>query len=1219
MGRNEAYLGEKNPNEITNNKILQESSVYYEVTTGNAISVYVSGNYAYVADDESGLAVIDISDPTNPGTPFYEDTSGNAHDVYVSGDYAYIADGSSGLAVIDISDPTNPGTPVYEDTSGYSYGIYVSGDYAYIADGSSGLTVIDISDPTNPGTPIYEDTSGFAYDVYLSGDYAYIADCPSGLAIIDISDPTNPGIPIYEITSGFAYDVYVSGDYAYVADGESGLAVIDISDPTNPGIPIYEDTTGLADGIYIDGDHVYVAVQGSGLSVIDISDPMNPGTPIYEDTTGTAASVCVNGNHAYIADVSSGLAVIKVSEPINPETPVYEDTTGDARGVYVSGDFAYVADAASGLAVIDISDPTDPGTPIYENTVNSANGVYISGDYAYVADGFPGLAIIDISDPTNPGTPVYLDPVLGGVAVNVFISGDFAYVTSGDWIYTINISDPINPELCDNRPLGLPRAVYISGDYAFIADGSKLTVIDISDPTDLGIPIFEVTTAQAYDVFISGDYAYIADSTSGLAIIDISDPTNPGTPVYEDTAGFARGVFVSGDLAYVADGASGLAVIDISDPNDPGIPVYEDTSGQAYDVYVSGDYAYVADGESGLAVIKIRECLEKKVPIISDAPSDFSVEYEYTGQSLSWTAIDAHPNNYTIELIGTGIVVPSTSWVNNTQVLYNIPDGLSVGLYTYMITFTDEFGNFITDSINFTVEESANPIITKAPIDLSVELGYTGQSLSWTVTDLSPNIYTIELQGYGIVAGPTTWTSGTNITHNILNGLYLGTYVYTINLTDFHGNSVIDEVIFTVEDATYPVITISPNDITVDYGYTGQSISWMATDLFPNSYTVELQGSDIVAGPIAWISGVEITYNIPEGFKAGSYIYIVNFTDDYGNSKIDSVIFTVDYPTNPIILNAPSDLTVEAGYRGQNLSWKATDNNPNTYIVELVGSGFVVGPTVWISEDPIIYNIPDGLDVGSYIYVVNFTDEDGHFISDSVNFTVEDTTKPTITISSKDIIMALGYTGASLYWVASDAHPGTYTIELKGVGIVAGPTDWASDTNIIFNIPDGIEVGEYYYTVNFTDDYGNSITNTVNLMVVDMTNPIILSSPGDLTLETGYTGVSLSWTATDSYPNNYEIELQGSGVVEGPLIWTSGVPITYNIPDGLAVGTYIYIIIFLDENSNTISDTVTLTINSSSPSEPTVPFGNLFLIFIGLSVVCLIFVNKHQIQRKIRK
>ncbi|MCG3218943.1 MAG: hypothetical protein KAR35_08050, partial [Candidatus Heimdallarchaeota archaeon] len=62
--------------------------VYHENTTGTAMNVYVDGNYAYVADYVSGLAIINVTDPTNPGTPVYEDTTGYAMDVYVSGDYA---------------------------------------------------------------------------------------------------------------------------------------------------------------------------------------------------------------------------------------------------------------------------------------------------------------------------------------------------------------------------------------------------------------------------------------------------------------------------------------------------------------------------------------------------------------------------------------------------------------------------------------------------------------------------------------------------------------------------------------------------------------------------------------------------------------------------------------------------------------------------------------------------------------------------------------------------------------------------------------------------------------------------------------------------------------------------------------------------------------------------------------------------------------------------
>jgi len=59
----EIPIDEKKPNEIINTRPPQESSVYYEDTIGYAYSVYVSGDYAYVANGYEGLAIIDISIP----------------------------------------------------------------------------------------------------------------------------------------------------------------------------------------------------------------------------------------------------------------------------------------------------------------------------------------------------------------------------------------------------------------------------------------------------------------------------------------------------------------------------------------------------------------------------------------------------------------------------------------------------------------------------------------------------------------------------------------------------------------------------------------------------------------------------------------------------------------------------------------------------------------------------------------------------------------------------------------------------------------------------------------------------------------------------------------------------------------------------------------------------------------------------------------------------
>ena len=79
----------------------------------DAWGVALSGNYAYVADDTSGLQIIDISDPANPTFKSSYDTPRYAHGVALSGNYAYVADSNSGLQVIasNLDKLTLSGTP----------------------------------------------------------------------------------------------------------------------------------------------------------------------------------------------------------------------------------------------------------------------------------------------------------------------------------------------------------------------------------------------------------------------------------------------------------------------------------------------------------------------------------------------------------------------------------------------------------------------------------------------------------------------------------------------------------------------------------------------------------------------------------------------------------------------------------------------------------------------------------------------------------------------------------------------------------------------------------------------------------------------------------------------------------------------------------------------------------------------------------------------------
>lgn len=323
-------------------------------------------------------------------------------------------------------------------------------------------------------------------------------------------------------------------------------------------------------------------------------------------------------------------------------------------------------------------------------------------------------------------------------------------------------------------------------------------VIDISDPTNPGSPIKVSLSNSANGVHISGDYAYLAVSSLGFGVVNISDPTNPGIPVYKNMSGYAYDVYVSGNYAYVADRDVAFAIFDISDPTNPSDPLFHTTTFSQFDVHVSGDYAYIAASFSGLAVVQVRQRIDMVDPIITNVPNDFFVELGYSGESTSWTATDLNPGTYTVELQGSGVVAGPTSWSSGGAINFNIPDGLDIGAYNFTIFFEDAYDNDDADTVTITIQDTTAPVITDSPNDFTINSSYTEETISWTATDFGPNTYTIDLEGTGVVAGPTAWSSGVAITFDIPEDLSVGDYNYTANFTDGSGHNIIDTVRVTV-------------------------------------------------------------------------------------------------------------------------------------------------------------------------------------------------------------------------------------------------------------------------------------------------------------------------------------------------------------------------------------------------------------------------------------
>jgi hypothetical protein len=205
----------------------------------------------------SGLQVIDISDPINPNIIGSYNRQAGAPNIFVSGVYAYFTDtydnGEEYLGrfqVLNISDPT---LPAYWGASFYVHSalkdIFIEGTYAYVIGGQT-LWIFNIDDHSNPQFIIGDNFFNDPHSLYISSSYAYVADGDFGLKIVNISDPTNPSIVDNYYTQNFAWDVRVDNNYIYLTDydaapNRSTLLILRLNSTGTENIGILPQTHSL--------------------------------------------------------------------------------------------------------------------------------------------------------------------------------------------------------------------------------------------------------------------------------------------------------------------------------------------------------------------------------------------------------------------------------------------------------------------------------------------------------------------------------------------------------------------------------------------------------------------------------------------------------------------------------------------------------------------------------------------------------------------------------------------------------------------------------------------------------------------------------------------------------------------------------------------------------------------------------------------------------------
>ena len=568
------------------------------------VVVDAANDLAYVASNEFGLTVFDVSDPNEPvaiGAPV-PPIAGTS--VAVQGSLAVV--GGEGVQVVDVSDPSSPRTIGSLDGV-QAVGVAMSGQYAYVRISVPGnpahndLAVVSLQDPTNPVLLSQTYLSG-GKRVRAVGSRVYVATGSAGLQIFDASNPYAPRQLGSVTVSGGARELAVEGNTAYVGNLSSVYA-INVANPYNPSVvgSFGTGTTALA----VANGRVH-QVSGGNLHVVDFTNPAAPvllGTGYSFNAWGTD----VSGGLAYLASPASGggLHVVDVSAPTAPQTVGEAPGTVGNAGIAAAGSLA-VVNVGEGVQVVDVSNPSSP------QAIGSLEGmlgvgVAMAGQFAYVRVSVPGnpahtdLAIVSLQDPANPVllSQTYLP---GGDAVKVV--GSRAYVSTGGALQIFDVSNPFGPRSLGSVSVpGGARELAVEGSYAYVGNLSAVYAIDISNPGNplivgtFGTGTTALTVSNGIVHQISGDYFHTVDFT------------NPAAPVLlgTGTSFNAWGIEVSGDLAFLASPAAveGVIIYDVSDPTAPELSQQLAVPGAARSLCVVGDGLYVGDDAATVDVFQL--------------------------------------------------------------------------------------------------------------------------------------------------------------------------------------------------------------------------------------------------------------------------------------------------------------------------------------------------------------------------------------------------------------------------------------------------------------------------------------------------------------------------------------------------------------------------------------------------------------------------------------
>ncbi len=288
-------------------KLVQEATL-----PGNPTDIYIKDDYAYILCPS--IAVINVTDPNSISKPaVYNDLTTGANSIAFNGSYAYIAQDDGIIKIVDFRDKEKPFVKGTIDTFGKISKLFVYNGFLYFIRKDFGLSVYDVSIPDIPISRGTQVVLGEANSLFVKNNYAYITSVNANLTIIDISDISKlPIVGTYNSGINF-YDVYVNENYAYVPQGSTGVQVLNVSELPSPTHITNIFSRKFAKQVIVNGYYTWVNDDNSLQAFYsrEPKDQLYAGS--FSNYDGTINRIAVEDNkYVYLCTSNSKLKILQV-------------------------------------------------------------------------------------------------------------------------------------------------------------------------------------------------------------------------------------------------------------------------------------------------------------------------------------------------------------------------------------------------------------------------------------------------------------------------------------------------------------------------------------------------------------------------------------------------------------------------------------------------------------------------------------------------------------------------------------------------------------------------------------------------------------------------------------------------------------------------------------------------------------------------------------------